>query len=184
MNVPDEVFSIGILNREYHERLLADLPGYAAKAGIPQAFIWSKLSDYCSDKDMEWVRRMREGTDYGLIYEGDSFEVPVADKMMAITGACLRNFIDARMMPVQEVVERLKSGTMLSPTLVLIPNFCMGINDGASIAPWQAASLLGWLYSRVARNLKTVLYVGDMKSLEKAYGSAMYKHLKVHYSII
>lgn len=184
LNIPDEVFEIGILNKDYHERLLADLHKYAAIAGIPVEFVWSKLSAYCTDQDLEWVRRMREGQDHGLIYEGTNFEVPIADKMMAITGACLRNYIDARFITVQDILQQLKDHTIKSPTLVLVPNFCMSKEEASSIAPWQAADLLGWLYSRMARDLKTVLYVGSMATLEKNYGEAMASHLKAHYSII
>lgn len=184
LNIPDEVFEIGILNREYHERLLADLNKYAGIAGIPKEFVWAKLSAYCTDKDVEWVRRMREGKDHGLVYEGSGFSVPIADKMMAITGACLRNYIDARFMTVQDVLEQLKNGTMRSPTMVLVPNFCMPKDEASSVAPWQAASLLGWLYSRMAHDLKTVLYVGDMATLEKNYGEAMASHLRHHYTFL
>lgn len=182
--IPEEVFEIGILNREYHDRLLADLKRFAAKAGIPPDFVWSKLSQYCTDADMAWVRGMRDGNDHGLIYEGTEFHVPVEDKMMAIAGACLRNYIDARVMTVQDVLNRLKDDNMPAPTLILVPNFCMSKDDVNSVAPWQAAALLGWLYSRLAKNLKTVLYVGSMPTLEKAYGEAMARHLKAHYTII
>lgn len=184
MEIPDEVFEIGILSKEYHERLITNLKKYAGKAGIPPKYVWSKLSQYCSDADVTWVRKMREGTDCGLIYTGTAYNVPVEDKMMAIAGACLRNFIDARMMTVQDVIFRLKDESMPYPTVILVPNFCMSKDDVSSVAPWQAAALLGWLYSRLAKNLKTVLYVGDMKTLESAYGEAMAKHLSAHYHIL
>lgn len=184
IDIPDEVFEIGILNREYHDRLLADLKRFANKAGIPPEFVWSKMSKYCTDDDMTWVRKMREGKDNGLVYVGTGFDVPVEDKMMAIAGACLRNYIDAQVMSVQEISARLKNDNMPNCTVCLVPNFAMSSLDLASVAPWQAAALLGWLYSRMAKNLKTVLYVGSFNSLDKEYGEAMVKHIKVHYKVI
>lgn len=126
---------------------------------------------------------MREDGDDGLIYHGDVFEIPVEDKMMAIAGACLRNYIDARVLTVQNVLQMLKNNTMPDCTVCLVPNFCMSNMDNKSVAPWEAAALLGWLYSRMAKNLKTVLYVGSMTSLEVSYGAAMLKHVKAHYAI-
>lgn len=182
--IPEKVFKEGLLDKEYHERLIADLDRMAAKAGIPVDFVWSKLSSFCSTADIEWVSRMREGKDQGLVYTGTNFTVPVEDKMMAIAGACLRNYINAKMMPVQEVLSLLKKDAMVKPTVLLIPNFCMAKDDVSSVAPWQAASLLGMLYSRLAQNQKTVLYVGSMAALEEAYGEALARHLKAHYQFI
>lgn len=184
VHIPDEVFKKGLLDKEFHERLLADLSRIAAKAGIPPQYIWTKLSDFCTAPDIAWVRRMREGTDQGLIYTGTNFSVPVEDKMMAIAGACLRNYINAKMMTVQEVLLKLKNDDEPTCTVILVPNFSMAKDDVSGVAPWQAASLLGWLYSRMARNQKTVLYVGAMKTLEEVYGEAMARHLNAHYTII
>lgn len=183
-HIPEEVFSIGILDVEYHDRLLADLNRFSEKAGIPPQYVWSKLSSYCTDKDITWVRKMREGTDHGLVYVGNTGKVSVEDKMMAIAGACLRNYIDARVMTVQDVLSKLKNDSMPYPTLVLVPNFCMASTDASGVASWQAAALLGWLYSRLARNLRTVLYVGSLSALESLYGEAVVRHLKAHYTFI
>lgn len=184
LTIPDEIFEIGILNREYHERLLMDLPRYARVAGIPPHFVWAKMSQYCTDDDVQWIKAMRGGTSLGLIYVGAKFPVPVEDKMMAIVGLCMRNYIDARFMPVQTVLSNLKDGDMPSPTLVLVPNFCMSKGDVSGVMSWQGEALLGWLYSRMSQNKKTVLYVGDMDHLSATYGESMAKHLRSHYTLI
>jgi len=183
VSVPEEAFEIGILNREYHARLLLNLETHAANAGIPPEFVWSKMSKYCTPEEVTWVRRMRVEKDHGLCYRG-VFPVPIEDKMMAVTGACLRNYIDARMMTVQEVLHYLKAGDMPSPTVLLIPNFCLDKGEGGDIAQWQSSSLLGLLYSRLAKNLKTVLYIGSEAALEKHYGEAFAKHIRSHYTMI
>lgn len=184
LSIPEAVFDSGLLSREYHDRLIMDLPRWAREAGIPPHFVWSKLSNYCVGQDMDWVRAMRDDTTQGLIYTGEDFDVPVEDKMMAIVGACLRNYMAAKILTVQEVTYLLKSDAMPHTSLILVPNFCMGKDDAASLAPWQVSSLLGWLYSRMSRNLKTVLYVGDMDHLALVYGKAMSRHLLAHYTLI
>lgn len=180
---PKEVFDIGILNKEYHAALLNDVERFAATAGIPPSFVWSRLSQYCTEKEVLWVKRMRMGADHGMCYTGE-FKVPIEDKMMAVAGACLRNYIDARVMPLQEVLARLKDDSMPHPTVLLIPNFCLAKGDGGDIPQWQSSSLLGLLYSRLARNLKTVLYVSQLPALEKHYGSACLKHINAHYTMV
>lgn len=182
--IPEEAFTQGVLDKVFHDRLIADLDRLSGKAGIPPKYVWTSLASYCSEKDIQWVRRMRSGEDQGLIYTGTNYSIPVEDKMMAIAGACLRNYINAKMLPVRSIISGLQNDTLPSPTVMLVPNFCMPKSDGSSVAPWESASLLGWLYSRLAQSKKTVLYVGDMNTLEDVYGEAMARHLKAHYTII
>jgi len=179
--IPDEVFSIGILSHEYHERLIADLDRVAEVAGIPKQFVWSKVSEYCTEPEVAWIKRMRKGQDHGLAYIGKKSK-PISDKMMAIVGACLRNYIDARLMTVQEVLLRLKNDTMPQPTVLLIPNFSLEKKDGGDIPQWQVSSLLGLLYTRLARGLKTVVFISDMNSLSMFYGESFKKHIDSHYT--
>lgn len=183
VKIPEEAFSSGVLDKEYHARLLIDLERFTAMAGIPPAFVWTRLSSYCSLEEIAWVQGMRRGEDYGLCYFGE-LGVPVEDKMMAIAGACLRNYIDAKVMPVQAVLSMLKEDKSPSATVLLIPNFCLGKEEGGAIANWQSSSLLGMLYSRLAQNLKTVIYISSEEALEKNYGDAFLKHVKSHYTMI
>jgi len=85
-------------------------------------------------------------------------------------------------MSVRDVIHRLPDDNMPQPTVLLIPNFCMDKGDGGHIAQWEISSLLGLLYTRLARNLKTVIYIGSMASLADNYGSAFRTHVEAHYS--
>lgn len=187
IHVPDQAFQSGLLDKTYHDRLLADLERITLKAGVPPDYVWSRLSDYCPAEDGQWLRAVKRGSTQGLAFvggKGKKFNPPVEDKMMAMTGACLRNYIDARMMPVQEVIHALKDDSMPHPTVLLIPNFCLDKGDGGNIAQWEISSLLGMLYTRMARNLKTVIYVGSMTALEANYGEAFKAHINAHYQMI
>lgn len=182
--VPKSAFTAGILDENFHARLLAGLPKWAAIAGIPPQYVWTKLSDYCTGDDLEWVRTLKTVEGSGMVYTGTNHQVPVGDKMMAIAGACLRNYVDARFMPVQTILTHLKDGDMPDATVVLVPNFCMAHGEVSSVAPWEPAALLGWLYSRMTHNHQTVLYVGNMKTLEATYGEAIAAHLNNHFHIL
>lgn len=183
IHVPDSVFESKILDREFHGRLLADLERLTRKAGIPAHYVWSRLADFCTEEEIAWVRKMRTDDDHGLIITSSSVSIPVECKMMAMVGAFLRNYINARMLSVQEVLTLVKSPGTTPPTVALVPNFSMPKAE-ASVAPWESASLLSWLYSRLVDGQKTVLFVGSMKTLEEVYGEAMLKHLKTHYRIL
>lgn len=181
--IPKEAFSSGLLNKEFHDRLISDLERLVRKAGVPASAVWSRLSDYCKKgEDYDWVRDMRITSDAGLAYVGKT-EIPVQDKMTAIVGACLRNYTDARVMTLQDVIKRLKDDTMPSPTLLLIPNFYLGKDEGGDVPTWETTKLLDLLMSRHAEGKKTVLFVSSLPGLEKAYGAPFREHIEGKYSI-
>lgn len=183
LQIPQEAFSAGLLSKSFHDRLIADLPQLSAKAGIPPKFVWAPLSQYCQSDDLAWVRSIRDDETAGLAYIGKT-NPTVETKMMAITGACMRNYIDARLMTVQDVLSRLKADNMPSPTVLLVPNFCLDKAEGGDIPSWQVSSLLGLLYGRMAKGLKTVLYCGSLAALEKSYGQPFREHIESHYTIV
>lgn len=181
--IPEAIFDAGILDREYHRRLIANLDTHLERAGIPFPYIMSPLAKFCSVEELVWVQHIRQDTDYGLCIT-DEGEASVIDKMMAIAGVCLRNYIDARVMTVQQVVAALKDGTMPMPTVLLIPNFFLAGDTEGTVASWEVSELLGLLYSRLGAGRKTVLYVQNWKALEKEYGKVFAKHILSHYTIV
>lgn len=186
--IPAEAIQRGIIDPEYHARLIADINRHARTAGIPPKFIVSKLSDFCTPPEIEWVRNLNLGKDNGMVYVGKiptpahrTSAVAMEDKMSAIAGACLRNFTSAQVMSVQEVLALLKTDDMPTPTVLLIPNFCLDQGSGGTLPAWQISSLLGMLYSRLSKNLQTVLYVSSEKALVTSYGEPFWTHITAHY---
>lgn len=182
--VPKEAFASGLLNLDVHDRLLLNLERVVKKAGVPTHAVWSKLSDFCEPKsDYAWVRDLHSSADFGLVYVG-KLKVPADAKMRAITGACLRNYTDARMFTVQEVIRLLKDDSLPDATLLLIPNFCVDKTDGGDIPTWEVQLLLGMLLKRMSAGQKTVLYISSWTALEKQYGESFKDHLQAHYSVM
>ncbi len=190
--VPQEAYDIGILNAEYHERLLMDLDNLAGVAGIPKRFVWSRMSNHCTVEELSWVKKIRSNTECGIVYTGNTTDAPIEDRMMAIAGACLRNYIDARVMSVQQVLSLMKSDNLPEPTVLLIPNFFLGTGagpvgvarSGSEMAAWQVSNLLGLLYARLAAGHKTVVYVASLPALSKEFGASFMQHLTTHYKQI
>lgn len=178
VDVPSEAFDTKLLDPKVHERLIADLDQVVETAGVPRSAVWTRLSSACTPAEVEWVRYLRNPDNAGLVIIGKE---PVDLKMIAIVGACLRNYTDARMMSVQEVLRRIKDDNMPQCTVLLIPNFCLGKDDGGDIPTWEVSSLMGLMIDRSARPLKTVISVPSMPVVEKQYGKNMRRLIETRF---
>jgi hypothetical protein len=100
---------------------------------------------------------------------------------MAVAGACIRNFIDARVMTVQDCIKKTEKSEPPLCRVLCIPNFYVNSNDGGHIAKWNISGLYDLLLRRYTLELQTVVYVQDMKMLAQEYGNSMAEHLKKHF---
>lgn len=172
----------GLMDSDYHERLIADIQGVVKQAGIPESYVWTPMSMYCGETELDFVINLSTHVDstepvFGMVYLGNVEGKPINDRMMSIAGACLRNYVNAKVMTLMEVIAALKEGNMPSPTVLLIPNFFMGRSGSGKIAEWETPLLLDMLYKRQQESKQTVLYVSDLESLEVEYGHAFTDHL-------
>jgi len=176
----DEAVASGLINVNDHDMLLADIQGVVRQAGIQEKYVWSPIRDYCGEAEIDYVATLNdsEAEAIGMVYVGNIEGASVNDRMMAIAGTCLRNYINAKVMTVQDVIHALKTDTMPSNvSVLLIPNFFIGKTDGGHIADWEISALLGMLYKRQQEGKKTVIYVSDKKALEAEYGKTFIDHL-------
>ena len=181
----DEAIEAGLIDEVAHIQLLSDIAGYTRTAGIPEHFVWTSATDYCGEDEIEYISSIkksltdRDGQNIGMVYVGDVEGSPINERMMSIAGVCLRNYINAKVMTVQAVLDALKQQTMpTNVSVLLIPNFFSSRNDGGRIAEWEVANLLGLLYQRQQDGKHTILHVSDMKELAAEYGSTFKKHLQ------
>jgi hypothetical protein len=178
--VPAGVFDSGLLSQEYHERLLLNAEAVCAKAGVPIATLWSRLSAVSGGEEYDWVRDLKRTEDGGLLFLGKQ-AVPVEEKMRGIIGVCLRNYTDARMLSVQDVIRRLKSDEMVDPTVLLIPNFSLESDTG--MKDWQSHELHGLLITRATEGRKTIMYADSWEAIGKQYGASLREHLETYYAV-
>ena len=163
-----------IIDPDYHQQLLADLPALVRQAGITERYVWNSMREYCTPDEIAFIMGIKqEDCPLGLYYVG-KFETPVIERMMAMAGACLRNYLNAKVMTVYDVLECLKEGTMPSPTVLLIPDFF----EGGSVPEWKRTGLLSLLYKREQQGKKTILYVANKTELRKAYGEPFMDHIQ------
>lgn len=177
----------GLIDETTHEMLLADLPGVLRQANIPEKFVWTSIHDYCGEAEIDYVSTLndKDAEAIGMMYVGNIEGASVNDRMMSIAGTCLRNYINARVMTVQDVILSLKTDTMpTNVSVLLIPNFFIGKKYGGSIADWEVSALLGMLYKRQHEGKKTILYISDKKALEAEYGKTFIDHMNGKFVLI
>ena len=176
----EQAIESGLIDPVAHEMLLADIQGVLRQANIPERFVWTPIRDYCNEDEIDYVSTLKdsEAKAIGMVYIGNIEGASVNDRMMSIAGTCLRNYINAKVMTVQDVIHALKNDSMPSNvSVLLIPNFFIGKKGGGKIANWEISALLGMLYKRQQEGKKTILYVSNKKALEAEYGKTFINHL-------
>ena len=187
----DKAIEDKLIDEVQHIQLLSDIAGYTRTAGIPEHFVWTSATDYCGEDEIEYIGTIkkslsdRDGENIGMVYVGEVDGAAINERMMSIAGVCLRNYINAKVMTVQAVLDALKQQTMpTNVSVLLIPNFFSSRKDGGRIAEWEVANLLGLLYQRQQDGKHTILHVSDMTELAAEYGSSFKKHLQSKFTTI
>ncbi len=180
VGLAEQAYESKVLDPEIHGRLVKEIESVARRANIPVQMVWTSMTKFCTDDEIAYVRELRRKNAVGilgLVYEGylTKDSVPVIDRMSAAAAACVRNYINAQVMMVSEIIQHTQAGTMPNPTVLLIPNFYIGEDD--SVPKWRSGVLLDVLYSRKQEGLQTFLYVRDMNDLKADYGSSFVEHL-------
>lgn len=184
--VPIEAFKSNLLDKEFHRSLLDDLPAMARAANIPVQMVWTSMTKVCVPQEIEYLKAIRRKSlagVCGMVYTGKP-KKPMTNRMMAAAGACLRNYIDARVLTLEDLLTNIKSNTLGSPAVLFVPNFFVGTKEGGKIAEWQTSGLLSMLYSRQAEGHQTMLYVKSLTELATAYGPAFEQHLRANFEIL
>ena len=176
----EQAIESGLIDIGTHEMLLDDIQGVLRQAGIQEKYVWTPIRDYCEEDEVTYVATLNDpdAPAIGMVYIGNINGASVNDRMMAIAGTCLRNYINAKVMTVQDVLLSLKTDSMPSNvSVLLIPNFFIGKKEGGTIANWEISALLGMLYKRQQEGKKTILYVSDENALEAEYGKPFIDHM-------
>lgn len=164
-----------ILDRDKHRMLIADLPNVCQQSGVPPSFIHKSMREFCPDLECEWVQgyhRIKQKGKCGLVLVGSDVE----KRCLAISGALIRNYIDARVITLQTMLDN-----EVSPTVLVIPNFHISAIDCKAHPSWKVDQVYSVLLDRMSTGLQTVLGVTSMEDLQMAYGDNVVKHLKSNY---
>lgn len=172
----NEAYESGVLNKDVHERLVLDIDRIAQIARVPKKMIWTPLSKNAGPQEIAYVtgfkRLANAEKSAGLLYTGKTSPLT---RMQAVCGALVRNFIDARVMTLQEVLAEIKFGGEIDCTCLLIPNFYEG-KDMSKYLGSQASDITSMILSRHTQGMQTVLYVSSMSEF-KERGPMIWQHV-------
>lgn len=177
-------YAAGVLDPEIHRRLVPNLERFARDANITPEWIWTPLGETCGPVEVGWVKRFRfhrGDKASGLVYVGWSPDPPVEDRMAAIAGVLIRNFINPRVMTVHELFNAANDGAVPDISCLLVPDFFLGKAQGGDMPSWRVPLLLSALLQRHALGVQTVLHVSDPVAMGIEYGVALKRHIESHY---
>jgi hypothetical protein len=158
----------GLLDAKEHSRIIADFERVCTIAGIQGHFLYESMTTYCGPLEVEWVKKFwtfkKEGVP-GLVLLG--IKRPDT-RCQSIAAALVRNFVDARVIPLNTLLD-YTNGSVPSPTVLLIPNLFMTAM-GKNVPAWRVQVMYDLLLERSIRNKPTVVYIENMEGLVRLYG--------------
>lgn len=166
------------LDREVHGELIRDAAMYARLAGIKREWLWQPLSAHVGENEIKWVKAYRMLADRGvrgLLYTGSAHGVN--DRMQAMVGALIRNFIDARIRPTSQAITRIGPIEESPParcSVLFLPDLCTG--PGAQ-PEWFVRETISLFMERESAGKQTVAYVRDLDMVRAVYGDTLYELL-------
>lgn len=168
-----------ILDKTIHSRLIADMANVCSTANVASKYLHVSMKQYCQPGEIKWVtnfRRYRAAGLPGLVLSGENPE----ERCMAITAALLRNFIDARIIPLHTLMSLQEKGEVPEPSVLVIPNLYGGQKG---IPPWKVQAVYDLLLQRATKGLPSVVYVESMDRLAIEYGPLFAGHLKNYLNV-
>jgi hypothetical protein len=166
---------VSVLDQSRHARLIADIDHICAIARVPRLYVETSMKQHCDAAEVEYVVNFR-------LYRASVGGLVISEKknpdtrIMAICGAFVRNFIDARVYSLTDILEAVQDKDVPEPTVMLIPNLYV-----PSLPKWKSSLLYDVLLRRLTSNLPTVVAVESMMDLRKDYGETFFQHLTSHY---
>lgn len=161
----------GLLDAKEHSRIIADFERVCTTAGIQGHFLYESMTKHCGPVEVDWVKKFwkyrAEGVP-GLALIGVSRPDTRCQSMAA---ALVRNFVDARVIPLNSLIESTSNGNHPpSPTVLLIPNLYMAAMGGKNLTAWRVQAMYDLLLERSTKSKPTVTYIEDLKGLVSVYG--------------
>lgn len=166
-----------VLDAKEHSRIIADFERVCTTAGIQGHFLYESMTKYCSPGEVDWVKRfwfyLAEGVP-GLLLHG----VKRPDtRCQSIAAALVRNYVDARVIPLNTLIEStLDGGVPPMPTVLLIPNLYLSAL-GKAVPSWRVQVMYDLLLERSTKNKVTVVYVENLPGLIRMYGEPFHDFL-------
>lgn len=168
-----------LLDPVRHARLIQDLDHVCTVANVPKSFVHRSMKSYCDADEIDYVVNFRiyRQSYAGMVIIGKSNP---DTRCMAICGALVRNFIDARVVPLNTLLDSMESSVVPDPTVLIVPNLFVQ-QVGKALPAWKIQQVYDLLLSRFTSNKPTVVAVESLAGLQQSYGLAFAQHLQSNY---
>ncbi len=165
-----------------HARLIADLPHVCETANVPPSFVHTSIKGVCTQAEMDWVVNFHKNRAMGVAGLALVGSDEPDKHMMAMAGAFLRNYIDARVVTKDTLLNSAAVDNLSAPTVLMVPNFFIK-GYGKGQPSYKVQALYDVLLSRFTASKPTVLYIEDFDAMRKEYGEVIASHIKAHYKM-
>jgi hypothetical protein len=177
-------YESGVLVPEVHYRLVEDLDHVAASAGVPPIYLTRSMEGVCSQEEIDWFLSNPLSTNSdsaGLVYTSLSFN---EERLILLAAAFLRNYINAKIMSLQQVIDVCSKGGSPNCTVLLIPNFYLSRDSGGDISSWKISYILGMMYDRLSKNQLTVIHCETLSAMAASYGDSFSSLINNNYRLV
>jgi hypothetical protein len=186
MNSPWLKKNGGMLDSDKHRALIARRVEFAKDARIPDRFIWEPLPKAFTEEETDYLQKFKSqrGKGYsGLLLTGSCAKMDPLTRFWVMAGFLVRNYVRARVYPLNEVTEVLNNGGNIEATCLLIPDFIVDQKDKSNVKNWRVQQLTQFLIERgsAGGTTQTVLYAPSVKAIATEYGTYVANVLKNHY---
>lgn len=172
------------LQKGKHDILEDQILFISAQTRIPERFIRHVAAkDYCTEEEMHWIRSSKKNIangNLGMILCG--YQAKLQNKLLAIGATLIRNYVDARVYSLSELLQLLDSKYDEPPdcTVLIVPDLCVA---DYVIPKGQVHKLTGYLYKRFTSQKSMIAYVDSLELFSSIYGRAMLDHILNNYQI-
>lgn len=172
------------LQKGKHDILEDQIHFISDQTRIPERFIRHVAAkDYCTEEEMAWIRASKKNISdgsLGMILYGH--QPKIQNKLLAIGATLVRNYVDARVYSLSELLQLLDARYVEPPdcTVLIVPDLC--VSDYV-IPKGQVHKLTGYLYKRFAVQKAMIAYVDQIELVGATYGRAMLDHLLTNYPV-
>lgn len=147
-----------------HARILKDLDAISERSGVPKRFLHESAALHCGPAELDWLLNYYQVGHPGLKITG----MRALDRCMAIGGALIRNYIDARVRTMDQMID-----DPVEATVLICPNFYTLGHKGQTLPGWRVQKLYDVLCERYKQDQPTVVWTESLEGL-KEYGNAVY----------
>jgi hypothetical protein len=173
-----------MLSQEHHGRIIADIDNIARRANIPKSFLNRSAKEFCKGTELEWLKKFpaNQRAGNGLVLLGTHEPAPDV-KMMAMAAALIRNYVDAKVLTIQTLLDAQQRDLEVpDPTVMFVPNLFVR-QGGQGLPAWKMQIVYDVLLSRFTNGRLSAVYVEDMAALGSTYGHLLVQHLESNYLV-